>query len=190
MVVSATISSSPTMIYFGQEVGEPGEIDGGFGKASRTSIFDYVGVPNHQRWMNGGKFDGGQLSKSEKDLREFYRRLLNFTINSDALTGKFQEIQTVNRDASKDYSPGMYSFVRWTAKEKLIVVANFSWVTTSDFDLKIPQDVINSFGLGDGLYEVEDQLSGNKGQLKVTDGKGSIQMTVNPSESYIYKIMK
>ena len=40
MVVSATISSSPTMIYFGQEVGEPGVIDAGFGKNSRTSIFD------------------------------------------------------------------------------------------------------------------------------------------------------
>ncbi|RUM68325.1 MAG: alpha-amylase, partial [Sulfurovum sp.] len=63
MVVSATISTSPTMIYFGQEVGEPGSEDTGFGKPSRTSIFDYIGVPHHQRWMNHKKFDGGQLSK-------------------------------------------------------------------------------------------------------------------------------
>jgi hypothetical protein len=28
------------------------------------------GVPNHQRWMNGGKFDGGQLTQEEKDLRD------------------------------------------------------------------------------------------------------------------------
>src|SRR6188768_1160262 len=53
MVVSAMITSSPTMIYFGQEVGEDGKQDAGFGKPSRTSIFDYVGVPHHQRWMNG-----------------------------------------------------------------------------------------------------------------------------------------
>jgi hypothetical protein len=28
--------------------------------------FDYVGVPSHQRWMNNGKFDGGQLTGVEK----------------------------------------------------------------------------------------------------------------------------
>ena len=62
MVVSTTISTSPTMVYFGQEVGEAGNENAGFGTHSRTSIFDYIGVPNHQRWMNGGKFDGGQLT--------------------------------------------------------------------------------------------------------------------------------
>jgi hypothetical protein len=44
------------MIYFGQEVGEAGNENGGFGTHSRTSIFDRV---SHQRWMNNGKFDGG-----------------------------------------------------------------------------------------------------------------------------------
>ena len=188
MVVSATISTSPTMIYFGQEVGEDGAVDGGFGKPSRTSIFDYVGVPHHQRWMNGGKFDGGKLSKSEKDLRDFYKRLLNFTINSDALTGKFKEIQTINRNETKQYGPGIYSYVRWTAKEKLIVAVNFSWVTTSDFELKIPEDVIKTWNIKDGLYNIKDQLYGSTAQLKVTDGKGTIQMSVRPSESFIFKL--
>ena len=59
MVVSALISSAPTMLYFGQDVGEAGAGDAGFGKASRTTIFDYWGVPAHQRWMNDGAFDGG-----------------------------------------------------------------------------------------------------------------------------------
>ena len=72
MVVSALIGSSPTMIYFGQEVGEPGAGDAGFGTASRTSIFDYWGVPAHQRWMNDGRFDGGAVSADEKSLRDFY----------------------------------------------------------------------------------------------------------------------
>jgi hypothetical protein len=30
--------------------------------------FDYVGVPNHQRWMNNGKFDGGLLTDKEKSF--------------------------------------------------------------------------------------------------------------------------
>lgn len=188
MVISSTISSSPTMVYFGQEVGEEGTIDGGFGKPSRTSIFDYVGVPNHQRWMNGGKFDGGKLTASEKALRDFYKRLLNFTISSDALMGKFEEIQSVNRDKTVGYDPGIYSYVRWSANEKLIVTANFSWVTTSDFELKIPEDVITVWKLKDGLYNVTDQLYGSKAQLKVTDGKGTIQLSVKPSESFIFKL--
>jgi glycosidase len=188
MVVSATISSSPTMIYFGQEVGEDGKENAGFGTHSRTSIFDYIGVPHHQRWMNGGKFDGGQLSKGQKDLRDFYKRLLNFTLNSEALMGKFKEIQTINRNETKAYDPGMYSYVRWTAKEKLIVVVNFSWVTTSHFDLKVPADVIKTWNINDGLYDVTDQLYGSKAQLKVIDGKGTIQLSIKPSESFIFKL--
>lgn len=188
MVVSATISSSPTMIYFGQEVGEDGKENGGFGTHSRTSIFDYVGVPHHQRWMNYGKFDGGQLSKSEADLRDFYKRLLNFSLNSDALTGKFKEIQTINRNEAKRYGPGMYSYVRWTAKEKLIVVVNFSWVTTSDFDLIVPEEVIKTWSIKDGLYDIKDQLYGSTAQLKVTNGKGTIRLSVKPSESFIFKL--
>lgn len=188
MVVSATISSSPTMIYFGQEVGEDGKENAGFGTHSRTSIFDYIGVPHHQRWMNGGKFDGGQLSDSEKMLRDFYKRLLNFTIKSDALMGKFQDIQAINRNETKRYGAGMYSYVRWSAKEKLIVVVNFSWVTTSEFELKVPADVIKTWNLKDGLYDVNDQLYGGKAQLKVNDGKGTIQLTVKPSESFIFKL--
>jgi hypothetical protein len=43
--------------------------------------------------MNNGKFDGGQLTNSEKALRDFYKRLLNFSVSSSALMGDFQEIK-------------------------------------------------------------------------------------------------
>lgn len=188
MVVSATISSSPTMIYFGQEVGEPGNEDAGFGKRSRTSIFDYIGVPHHQRWMNGGKFDGGQLSKSEKALRDFYSRLLNFTLKSSAMLGKFQEIQSINRKATQNYDQGLYSFVRYSEEEKLIVIANFSWVTTSKIDLVIPNDVIANWKLADGSYTVQDQLYGSSKVLNVVNGKGTIHLNIKPSESFIFKL--
>jgi glycosidase len=188
MVVSATISSSPTMIYFGQEVGEPGNEDAGFGKRSRTSIFDYIGVPHHQRWMNGGKFDGGQLSESEKALRDFYSRLLNFTLNSSAMLGKFKEIQSVNRNETKEYDPGLYSYVRYSEDEKLIVIANFSWVTTSKIDLIVPQEVIAAWKLTDGNYTVKDQLYGSTATLNVMNGKGTIHLNIKPSESFIFKL--
>lgn len=189
MVVSTTISTSPTMVYFGQEVGEAGNENAGFGTHSRTSIFDYIGVPNHQRWMNGGKFDGGQLSQDEKELRDFYKRVLNFSLKSSALMGKYQEIQTLNRQTTQGYDPGIYAFSRWSDTQKLIVVTNFSWLTTSNFELKIPSDIIQKWNLKDGNYTVTDQLYNKSSvQLKVLNGEGKVQITIAPSESFIYQL--
>ena len=138
--------------------------------------------------MNGGKFDGGQLSQSEKDLRDFYKRLLNFTINSDALMGKFQEIQTVNRHDTANYDEKIYSYVRWSANEKLIVVTNFSPDHISNFDLKLPADVVTAWHLHDGVYPVKDQLYGGTASLHIANGVGTLKVTIKESESFIYKL--
>lgn len=189
MVVSALISSAPTMVYFGQEVGEPGKENGGFGTHSRTSIFDYVGVPEHQKWMNDGKFDGGKLSKEQKELRDFYKRLLNFSLESPAMTGAFKEIQTLNRQSTQGYDPGLYSFVRWSKGEKLIVIANFSWLTTSHFELKVPAEIISAWKLKDGDHELNDQLyHQSKVILEVKKGEGKVKVTLKPLESFAYKL--
>ncbi|WP_310559673.1 alpha-amylase family protein [Flavobacterium sp.] len=189
MVVSATISTAPTMIYFGQEVGEAGNENAGFGTHSRTSIFDYIGVPNHQRWMNGGKFDGGQLSQSEKDLRDFYKRLLNFSISSSALMGNFQEIQTANRNITSGYDIAIYSYTRWSDTQKLIVVTNFYALASSNFDLRIPADIIQKWNLKDGTYTITDQLYHKKTtQLRVENGVGKAQISIGSSESFIFQL--
>ena len=189
MVVSATIGTSPTMVYFGQEVGEAGNENGGFGTHSRTSIFDYVGVPNHQRWMNGGKFDGGLLSSSEKSLRDFYKRLLNFTLKSSALVGDFKELHSANTKITDGYLPEMYSFVRWSDNQKLIVVANFSSTKSSQFELIIPKEIIQKWNLKDGRYKIVDQLfQKNQATLKVVNGLGKVNIDMKPSESFVYQL--
>jgi len=189
MVVSATISSSPTMIYFGQEIGEPGAIDGGFGKPSRTSIFDYVGVPHHQRWMNGGKFDGGQLSSQEKELRDFYKRLLNFTIKSEALMGDFESIHEANLEADLGYDFGLYSFVRWTEKEKLVIVTNFNQNTAVNCEVLLPAEIVKRMNLKDGKYKLKEALYGkSKTVLTISNGVGKFKLAIQPNESFIYQI--
>ncbi len=188
MVVSATISTSPTMIYFGQEVGEPGAEDAGFGKPSRTSIFDYIGVPHHQRWVNGKKFDGGQLGKDEMALRDFYKRLLNFTVHSDALMGEYQDIHYYNRDHTEFYNHRVLSFVRWSDSEKLIIVSNFDTNETYGFELKVPGEIIQIWGLGSGHYTITDMLYGGNALLRVENGIGKIDIRLNPLESFIFKI--
>ena len=189
MVLSATISTSPVMIYFGQENGEPGDQDAGFGKRSRTSIFDYVGVPTHQRWMNNGAFDGGQSYADEKELRDFYKRLLNFTANSPAIMGDYQELQTVNRSDTPHYGEAIYSYARWSGKERLLISCNLSAEKTVSFELKVPAELLKKWDMSDGQYDVTEQLYGRaKSKLVVKNGEGKVWVELRPSESVIYKL--
>ena len=189
MVVSTTISTSPTLVYFGQEVGEPGAENAGFGSPTRTSIFDYIGVPNHQRWMNGKKFDGGSLSAEERDLREFYKTLLNFTLQSEALMGDYREIHYFNKDQTPGYDHRIFSFVRWSDKEKLIVISNFDTDRNYEIELKVPSDIISSWNLQNGSYELEEILDpGSIGELSIENGLGQVKLSLDPLESKIFRI--
>jgi glycosidase len=189
MVVSATISSAPTLIYFGQEVGEPGAEDAGFGKPSRTSIFDYIGVPAHQRWLNNKNFDGGQSTAEEKELRDFYRRLLNFTISSPALTGHYRDLHQYNRENTDGYSNKVLSYSRWSDTEKLLIISNFDAENSHDFKLLVPTEVISSWQLEDGVYEFEDELYEEySAKLIVTNGQGNIRVQLQPLESLILQL--
>ncbi|MGC1203257.1 MAG: alpha-amylase family glycosyl hydrolase [Flavobacteriaceae bacterium] len=189
MVVSATSTTAPTMIYFGQEVGEDGSENAGFGTSTRTSIFDYVSVPAHQRWVNNKEFDGGQLTNEEKGLRDFYKRLLNFSINSSALVGDYQDIHLYNREHTEGYSAKVLSFVRWSDDEKLIIVSNFDSKTPYEFELKIPKHVIEHWKLAEKAYGVEDQLYNQfNATLKVEEGTGTIKIKLDALQSFILKI--
>jgi len=187
MVLSATISTSPTMIYFGQEVGEPGAENAGFGQPTRTSIFDYIGVPNHQRWLNNKQFDGGQLSKEEADLRDFYKRLLNVTIDHKAFVGEWRDIHYFNKERTENYNHRVYSYLRWKDDEKLIVIINFDKEKSYDLNVKIPQDIVDHWQLVNKSYKLEDLLYQKENTLNI-DEIGSVNVRLNPLESVIYKI--
>ena len=191
MVVSTTISTSPTMLYFGQEVGESGSENAGFGKPTRTSIFDYIGVPHHQRWVNDKKFDGGQLSSEEKNLRDFYKRLLNFTIGSTALMGAYEEIHFYNKENTEHYNHRIFSFVRWSESEKLIIVSNFDTDQRFDIELKVPEKIISKWNLEDGTYQVHEQLYDTfANKLHVGHQEGEIHMKLQPLASVILKVVQ
>jgi len=189
MVVSATIDAAPIMVYFGQEVGEPGAEDAGFGKPSRTSIFDYVGVPHHQRWMNGGKFDGGQLSESEKYLRDFYQRLLNFVNSAPALAGYYQEIHSYNREKTEWYNDRVFSFVRWNRDQKLIIISNFDANESYGFELELPYTIIENWGLKDQEFQLSEKLYNEVSPiLKINNGNAKLRVDLKPLESWILEL--
>ena len=188
MVLSTTISTSPIMLYFGQETGEAGNEDAGFGKRSRTSIFDYIGVPAHQRWMNGGRFDGGQSSEEERRLREFYRTLLNFSRVSSAIgSGAFVSLQETNRLAS-EYPQTVYSFARYTPNNRVVISCNLSSKTDAEFTLQIPQDLVKQWGLRNGTHRCKDILTGVKHTLRVKNGIGYLKVALGAAESVVLEV--
>ena len=189
MVVSATSTTAPTMIYFAQEFGEPGAEDLGFGDPSRTSIFDYGSVPSLVRWVNDKKFDGGQSTEDEISLRDFYKRLLNFTLESEALMGNYQDIHLYNQQHTEWYNDKVLSFVRWSDSEQLIIVSNFNADNAYGFELQLPEDLVEKLKLQDGGYVLEDQLYNNyTSNLKVLKGEAQVRIDIKPLESFILKI--
>jgi hypothetical protein len=110
-------------------------------------------------------------------------------LKSSALVGDFKEIHSANTAITDGYLPEIYSFVRWSDSEKLIVVANFSSSKKSRFELIIPKDIIQKWNLKEGNYTIIDQLY-QKSQLilKVFNGEGKVIIDLKPSESFVYQL--
>jgi glycosidase len=187
MVVSATIGTAPTMLYFGQDVGEKGDGDAGFGKASRTTIFDYWGVPAHQRWMNKGKFDGGALHADEKALRADYVKLMQFTRNAPALMGDYDDLHKANI-GNTGYDGELFSYARYNTKQKLVIVSNFSATSTKRFTLRLPPTLIAEWRLRDGDYRLKDRLGDAKSRLQIANMMGFIPLELAPLQSVILEL--
>jgi glycosidase len=162
MIVTATLNTGPVMVYFGQEIGEPGEgVEGFDGNNGRTSIFDYWGVPEHQKWLNNGKLDGGQLSDSQKNLRNFYSKLLNIVNQSEAIkSGKFYELMLVNQNNESGFNERIYAYLRFTDKQRILVITNFNR-DERELLVKLPADLLNELHLN-GKKEFTDLLNNTK----------------------------
>lgn len=159
MVLSATLSGGPVMMYSGQEVGEPGKGAEGFGgEDNRTTIFDYWGVPEHQKWMNNGAFDGGQLTPEQHELRAYYSKLLKFAGHSQAVaSGEFLEMP-----AGGNMNQKMYGFFRFTDKERLLILVNFDRHYRMESQIRIPDEILKKYP----LTKAVDQLSGQEIKLQ------------------------
>lgn len=186
-VVSATIDRGPVMIYFGQEVGEPGLGAEGFqSDDGRTTIFDYWGVPEHQKWMNGGKFDGGQLSDEQKQLRRFYAELLSFVSTNKAIAaGEYQDLTAYNI-SSGNFPAQVHAFLRYHEDERLLIVNNFA-AAEMDIKLTIPRELFQKMGMqDDGVYIARDMLW--RGVDVGFDKNHSFSLYLEPNSCFIFKI--
>ena len=161
----------PLMIYHGQEVGEPACGAEGFaGDNGRTSIFDYGSMPEFVKWVNGGRFDGGRLAEEQRDLRDWYGRLIRVTRERAFTTGEFYGLNHANKENPDFGRVGdesvsghwLYAFLRRDTKtgQAFLVVANFHGsMSIEGVKIRIPYDAQMFLGLsGCEAWKFSDRL--------------------------------
>ena len=170
LVVAATISRAPFMVYHGQELGEPARDAEGFsGSDGRTTIFDYWSVDTLRRWYNGGKCDISRLSKQERDLRRFYKTLLRLCNSQQAIAcGEFYDLMYVNHDSVN--ADKVYAYYRHYNNERLLIVANFN-DTDETVHINTPHHAFQVMNLEPGKYDCKELLTGQEQSLDIMPDK-------------------
>ena len=148
LIVSATIGTQPFMLYAGQELGERGmDKEGYSGVDGRTTIFDYWSVDTLRRWKGDGEYIGEQLTDDEKKLQAFYSRLLNLCNSDEALKeGFFYGLQYANPHCETYDSNHIFSYLRGTDKELLLIVTNFC-DSDKECEVTIPEEAFAFYGI-------------------------------------------
>lgn len=185
MAVSALIGKAPTMLYFAQALGEAGEGDAGFGDPTRTTIFDYWGLPKLKRWNNNGQFNTEKLTDEERELRDFYVSLLSLSANNPAFNGGYIDLHRLNIAAESNYGQKQFAFARWQNKNKVIIVTNFSKIATGPLELEIPANLKAIWSLDQICYQMTNLLA-SKGQS--TEFPEQVYRLTSRSDSFSVKV--
>ncbi|MCB9610473.1 MAG: alpha-amylase [Polyangiaceae bacterium] len=189
------LSQGPIQIYNGQEVGEPGAGAEGFGREDgRTTIYDYWAMPELAKWVNDHAYDGGQLSASQKELRNFYQKLLEISTLPSFATGSFHDLQTANRDDDTYCSKGRwcYVFLRYRPDEAHLVLVNLHPNNTYKPYIHIPSDALSKLGLeGEQMLVFTDRLDAEGQAIEAPVAKLSttgVEIPLLPSQARVFKI--
>ncbi|WP_298651541.1 alpha-amylase family protein [uncultured Proteiniphilum sp.] len=189
MIVTCCANTNPVMIYAGQEFGERGMDEEGFsGKNGRTSIFDYWSVDTLRRWNNNGQWNDEQLSGEEKELHEFYTRLITLCNSEPTLAcGLFYDLMPANYENLEFDSTRLFTFLRSDKKDLLLIVANFDH-TIQECSILIPQHAITFLEIehtGKGL--LTPLLHKEGGQL-LFSSDSTPRIPLSPYSGEIYRI--
>lgn len=150
MAVSALMNQGPVLVYSGQEVGEPAAGKTGFsGDDGRTTIFDYAAMPEFQKWFNGGKCDGQNLTVNQKLVRKAYTDLLHLALSIPAIShGSLYDLMWVNEDIP--HRDHIFAFLRYGGtdqEEAILVVASFD-EKVRESTIIIPEHALQAIGFG------------------------------------------
>lgn len=192
LIVSTTIGSQPFMIYAGQEFGERGmDKEGYSGVDGRTTIFDYWSVDTLRRRCNGGTYNEEKLTDDEKRLLNYYTRLLNLCNSEEALkSGRFYDLQYANPHSEHYDTNRIYSYMRGSDKELLLIIVNFG-DTTQACNVCIPQEAFAYYGAyaSDEKTAVTKLLTQEKTEMTISpESPLSIEVPANDGVILKFKI--
>ena len=191
MTLIATLHTGPFLLYFGQEIGERAEGSEGFsGDDGRTTIFDYWGLKDWQNWIGNGAYDGANLTDEQRSLRAFYQQLNHLVNGSDALqNGFFYDLQYANDNGqSEGYDAHqLYSYLRYTDRQKILIVCNFSPHVTYDTAVRIPRHAFDALGLDPARTYRFTDLFMYDGQIQAV-GREGVLLTLPPRSVRVLEI--
>lgn len=186
LVVSATISRAPMMIYQGQELGEKAEDAEGFsGRDGRTTIFDYWSIPTVRRWYNNGRCNAKLLTDEEVKLRNLYKHVLTLCNKEKAISdGEFFDLMYVNYNNVNPHRH--YTYLRHFEDETLLIAVNFG-NETADIDINIPPHAFDYLKLMQGKYNGTELLSGKKEKF-ILAANEPFHTIIEPFSAVIWKL--
>ncbi len=169
LVVSATISTGPFMIYAGQELGERAtDAEGYSGQDGRSTIFDYWSIAVIRKWLNRGKCDG-LLSDSEQRLRALYSRVLQLCNQEKAISrGAFFDLMYVNYDNPRINPHRHYAYLRHYDNELLVILVNFS-DDEAQVEVNLPSHAFDYLKMPRGFARSIDLLTGQESLKALSD---------------------
>ncbi|HTN68577.1 MAG TPA: alpha-amylase family protein [Dysgonamonadaceae bacterium] len=189
MILTACIGVNPIMIYSGQELGEKGMDKEGFsGKDGRTTIFDYWSIDKLVRWNNQGKWNKSLLTSDEKELRDFYTKLLQFCGQEKAISkGAVYDLMHANYENDKFNSTKKYAFLRGYEEDLFLIIVNFN-DKDSQVTVNIPEDAY-SFFQKEKIKSIKatPTLTSDKYVLTFEDAS-SLKLNINAHSGEIFKI--
>ena len=189
MVVTATLHTGPYLLYFGQELGVRGEDAEGFsGHDGRTTIFDYWGVTDWQGYVSLHQYDGAGLTQEQRELRAVYAKLGQLVSQSPAIqTGSFYDLQWANQYTPNYNAHLVYSYLRHTEHQKILIVCNFDSANSLSANVVIPEHALLLLGktMGQSLRWVDQFLTND---TATGNGHSGFQVVIPPLGVRVYQL--
>ncbi len=179
LVVSATMSRCPFMVYAGQELGEPAiDAEGYSGHDGRTTIFDYWSLATLRRWHQG------KPSAAERRLRAHYRKILRLSCSEKTLArGDFFDLMYVNQDTLD--AKRQFAYLRHRDGELTLIVANFG-EESIDTAVRIPRHALDCAVMSPGSYTRHDLLTSETSSA-ILDGETPIAISLAAHSAQLYR---
>jgi hypothetical protein len=136
--------------------------------------------------MNGGTFDGALLTMEQRQLRLFYKDILNLAAKSNAIvSGDYFDLTVYNLQ-KEHFSDRVHAFVRFSDDEKLLIISGFN-TAVEDVRIEIPEEIAIKMGLDKEKVYIARDLLWKEVEVGFDENFG-FTLKIKPYSCFIFKI--